>query len=109
MMEEQEVLHRFWGLRREALYIWIERGWVVPERSRDGYRFREIDIARIRLIREFSSELALNDDTLEVVLPLLDQLHGLRHQLRRLADAVNAQPEAVRRSIAATMAEADHQ
>lgn len=104
MMEEKEILARFMGLRRETLHVWVERGWVMPERGRGGYRFREIDIARVGLIYEFSTDLELDEDAMDVILPLLDQVHGLRHQLRCLADAVNAQPEDVRRRIAQTLA-----
>ncbi len=100
MMEEKEILGHFIGLRREMLRIWIERGWVMPEHHQRGYQFREIDVARVGLIYEFSSELELDEDAMEVILPLLDQVHGLRHQLRRLADAVSAEPEDVRRRIA---------
>ncbi len=104
MMDEKEILGRFMNLRRGTLRVWIERGWVSPERRRDGYLFREIDVARVGLIYEFSTELELDEETMEVVLPLLDQVHGLRHQLRCLADAVSAQPEDVRRRIAMALA-----
>jgi len=109
MMEEKEILGRFMGLRRETLRVWIERGWVMPERSdRGGYRFHEIDVARVGLIYEFSTKLELDEDAMDVILPLLDQVHGLRHQLRRLADAVSAQPEDVRQSIARTVAKSEN-
>ena len=101
MMNERDVIGRFHGLGRKTLMVWIERGWLTPQRGRRGYRFREIDLARIRLIREFSREMALDDNALDVVLPLLDQVHGLRHRLRCLADAVSAEPADVRRRIAA--------
>ncbi len=104
MMGEQEILGQYVGLRRETLHIWIEQGWVIPERDRDGYRFREIDVARVGLIFEFSTVLELSDDAMEVILPLLDQVHGLRHQLRCLAEAVSNQPEEVRQSIARLLA-----
>jgi chaperone modulatory protein CbpM len=107
MLSEQEVLRHFAGLRVETLHVWIERGWLTPGRDRGGYSFREIDVARVRLIREFSSELDIGDDAMDVILPLLDQLHGLRRQLHRLADAVNAQPEEVRHRVAALLAEED--
>ncbi len=104
MMGEKEILGRFTGFRCETLHIWVERGWVMPERSdRGDYRFREIDVARVGLIYEFSTELELDEDAMDVILPLLDQVHGLRHQLRCLAEAVSAQPENVRRRIARTL------
>lgn len=99
MRDETEILGLVSGLRRETLHLWIERGWLAPARGGEGYRFREIDLARLRLIHEFSTELALDDEALDVVLPLLDQLHGLRRELQRLAGAVDAQPEEVRARI----------
>jgi len=103
MMEEKEILDCFMGLRRETLHVWVKRGWVMPERGRGGYQFREIDVARVGLLYDFSTELELDEDAMDVILPLLDQVHGLRHQLRCLADAVNAQPEDVRHRIALTL------
>jgi chaperone modulatory protein CbpM len=107
MRDEEEILATFSDLRRETLLVWIDRGWIVPQRSRNGYRFQEIDVARIRLIQEFRTELEFDDEALDVILPLLDQVHGLRWELRRLADAVKAQPDHIRKGIAATLAETD--
>jgi chaperone modulatory protein CbpM len=103
MRSETEVLAAFAGLRRETLHVWMERGWVAPVRDGNVYRFREIDVARIRLIEEFRTDLDIGDDAMDVVLPLLDQVHGLRRELRRLADAVSAQPEDIRRRIAGAL------
>lgn len=96
MMEKKEFLSRYTDLQRETLHVWIERGWAMPERDRVGYCFHEIDVARVGLIYEFSTDLELDEDASGIVLPLLDQVHGLRHQLRCLADAVNTQPQDVR-------------
>ena len=103
MIDEDEVLARFGEVRRETLYLWIERGWVTPERKGSSFRFREIDVARVRLISEFRTDLELDTDALDVILPLLDQVHGLRAEIRRLADAVNQEPDEVRRRIARTL------
>jgi len=107
MLSEQEVIGHFAGLRVETLRVWIERGWLMPRRDGGAYRFREIDVARVRLIREFSADLDIGEDAIDVILPLLDQVHGLRRQLHRLAAAVNAQPEEIRRGIAALLADED--
>jgi chaperone modulatory protein CbpM len=99
MITEREFLHAVAGIRRDRLHIWIERGWLAPGRGEGGWIFREIDIARARLIRELSEDLDIGEDALDVVLPLLDQVHGLRRELRRLADAIDAQPEEIRAGI----------
>ncbi len=103
MRNEAEILRSFSRLHRETLLMWIERGWLAPQKDREGYRFQEVDVARIRLIHEFRFELDIDDDALDVILPLLDQVHGLRHELRRLGNAINAQPEDVRKRIAAVL------
>jgi chaperone modulatory protein CbpM len=103
MISEKEIVDRFADLRHETLSVWIKRGWVTPERGQIGYRFSEVDTARVGLIYEFSTDLEFDEDMLDVVLPLLDQVHGLRDQLRRLADAVHAQPDDVRERIARAM------
>ncbi len=105
MVNEYDVVGRFSGLHLKTLKIWIKRGWVTPTTDPDGYHFQEIDVARVGLIYDFSNDLQLDDDTVDVLLPLLDQVHGLRNQLRRLAQAVDAQPEEVRRRIAQTLAD----
>ena len=99
MLSEQEFLSAFAELQRDTLYVWIERGWLSPVRDGGAWRFREIDVARVRLIRELNEELDLTADALDVVLPLLDQVHGLRRELRRLADAVDTQPPEIRNRI----------
>jgi len=109
MMGEEEIINCHVGLRRETLHVWVERGWVMPEHSdRLGYRFREIDVARVGLIYEFMTELELDEGAMEVVLPLLDQVHGLRRQLWRLADAVSEQPNEVRNRIAQAVAKSEN-
>ena len=99
MLSEQEFLSAFAELQRDTLYVWIERGWLSPVRDGGAWRFREIDVARVRLIRELNEELDLTADALDVVLQLLDQVHGLRRELRRLADAVDTQPPEIRNRI----------
>ena len=72
------------GLQEQTLEIWIERQWLIPEESQVGANFSDRDIARARLIRELTADLGVNDEGVDVILHLMDQLHGLR---RALADA----------------------
>lgn len=99
MRNEDEILSEFSEIRKDTLHVWIEKGWLSPKRGRRGYQFQEIDVARLRLISEFRSDLELNEDALDVILPLIDQVHGLRRELRRLVEAINAQPASVRSKI----------
>lgn len=105
MIEEKDVLGRFADIRRETLYLWIERGWIAPQRDGDRFRFRDIDVARLEMIREFRMTFELNEDALDVVLPLLDQVHGLRRQMKRLAEAVSREPADVKARIGAALSE----
>lgn len=108
MINENDLLETIVGLQRDTLHFWVERGWVLPEKNERGrYRFHEIDVARVGLIYEFSIELDLNDDAMDVILPLIDQVYGLRRQLKSLADAVNTQPENVRKQIIDAIASPD--
>jgi len=85
---------------RVELSSWIERGWVVPERRGRGEPlFSELDIARVCLICDLRHDLLVEEETVPLVLSLLDQVYTLRRQMHALTDAVGQQPEDVRRAI----------
>ncbi|MEA2738478.1 MAG: chaperone modulatory protein CbpM, partial [Acetobacteraceae bacterium] len=65
--------------------------------------FQEIDVARVRLIRDFSTTMEVPEETMPLVLSLLDQVYTLRGQMRAVARAVEGQPEAVRAAILAAI------
>ncbi|MBV9554755.1 MAG: hypothetical protein JO032_18380, partial [Alphaproteobacteria bacterium] len=83
-----EVLGRLAGLERHELARWVENRWVLPERHGERWVFHEVDVARVELIFDISRDMAVDDEAMELVLGLLDQLYGLRRQMRRLCDAV---------------------
>lgn len=87
-------------LTADELLTWIERGWVRPEGAVERYYFSEVDAARCRLIDEMKRECAIADDTIPVILSLLDEVYGLRHRLKTLLRAVERQPNATRDAIA---------
>jgi chaperone modulatory protein CbpM len=88
------------GCSTEELRVWIERRWVLPARDSEGaYMFSEADIARVRLIAELKGDLAIDDEAIEVVLPLLDQVYGLRRQLKAVLAAVADLPEEQREKV----------
>ena len=93
------VVRMIGGVKTAELRYWIEEGWIRPERDRGEYIFREIDVARARLIQELRRELAIDREAVPVVLNLLDQLYGMRRRLRAVNEAIAAQPPAVRRTL----------
>ena len=90
------------GLRPQDLERWIVNEWVRPDGSAGAYLFHEIDVARVRLIRELCDEMKVDEDALPIVLSLLDQLYALRRQMRELGAAIDRTvSEDVRRSLVA--------
>ena len=99
MLSEQEIIPLIKGLRRKDLTEWMELGLVRPQRHEGRRVYREVDVARLRLIVEIRDEMKVERETIPLVLSLIDQVHGLRHELHRLAAAVETQPRDVRASV----------
>ncbi len=77
------------GLDRTALERWIDAALVRPDGEPGAWRFRDIDVARVRLIMELRQEMRVEERTLPLVLSLLDQLYDARRVLRRLGAGVD--------------------
>ena len=97
------VVALFSDVAEPELTMWVERGWVRPDLGDTGLVFHEIDVARVRLIRDLRGAMGIEDDTISLVLSLLDQVYELRGGLRSVMRAVEAQPEAVRAAVLAAM------
>jgi chaperone modulatory protein CbpM len=82
---------------------WVERGWVLPEQESGELVFQEIDVARVRLIRDLRSRMALEEDSIPVVLSLMDQVYELRGRLRSVLHALEGEPQAVREKLIAAL------
>lgn len=98
---ESQVIAELTPLTRRRLRLWVRQGWIIPARSSGsgGPYFDERDVARLRLVCQLKDEMNLNDDALPVVLSLLDQLYGVRRELRALTQAVERQPDPVRSQV----------
>ena len=72
------------GVRIEMLDFWIEQQWLVPAQTAGGVAFSDVDLARACFIRDLKADLGVNDEGIDVVLHLVDQLHGLRRALEQL-------------------------
>ena len=82
-MNKQDFLTRS-GLQVQTLEFWLEQRWLIPEETSAGMNFSDIDVARARLIQDLKSDFGVNDEGVDVVLHLMDKLHGLRRALAQL-------------------------
>jgi len=99
MMQITAVAALFSDLPEIELTGWVERGWVLPEADDSGWVFHEIDVARVRLIYDLRHDMDVTEETMPLVLSLLDQMYELRGRLRAVLQAVEAQPADVRQAI----------
>src|SRR5258708_10532907 len=57
---------------------------ACPDQPSAGMNFSEMDVARAHLIRDLKADFGANDEGVDVILHLVDQLHGLRRALAQL-------------------------
>jgi chaperone modulatory protein CbpM len=102
-MDIVAVATLFADVTRAELVTWVERGWVTPDSGERGLEFREIDVARVRLIRDLRLGMEVGEEAMPLVLSLLDQVYELRSRLKSVLHAVEAQPRDVQSAVLAAM------
>jgi chaperone modulatory protein CbpM len=70
----------------ETLRAWAAAGWISIEEGEVGGPLSEADEARCNLICDLKHDIGVNDEGIDVILNLLDQIHGLRRALRETLD-----------------------
>ncbi len=98
-MRIEAVIALVGDLEAPELLSWVDRGWVRPDSAGNLWEFHEIDIARVRLIRELRRDLDVGEEAIPVVLSLLDQVYDLRAALARVRAAIAAQPAELRAAV----------
>ena len=98
MLSEREVIARVERLTVTRLRVWVSQGWIRPA-DRDAQGYSEADIARAALICNLEDELGFAEEDVPVLLNLIDQIHGLRSELRVLIEALDELPEDVRTTV----------
>ncbi len=96
MIDETELIAVTRRLEVRVLHEWIDMGLVTPQRGEAGYLFDEMDVARVNLVCDLSFDMGVGQESLPIILSLIDQLHRARHSLRAFAAAIEAQPESVK-------------
>lgn len=82
-ISKQEFLVRA-SLDQATLEAWVTEEWLIPGGSADEPAFTDADVARAALIRDLRHDLDVNDAGIDVILGLIDQVHGLRRTLAEL-------------------------
>jgi chaperone modulatory protein CbpM len=83
IMTKQEFLTHA-GLKVQTLELWLDQQWLIPDQASADMTFSETDVARAHLIRDLKSDFGVNDEGVDVILHLVDQLHGLRGAFEQL-------------------------
>ncbi|MFV0359334.1 MerR family transcriptional regulator [Tropicimonas sp.] len=96
---EKETVETVGGLTKRRLTSYVSADLVRPAHSDAGPRYTGMDLARLELICELSDTFGMQDEALELVMSLLDQLHGMRAEMRALASALDREPDEVRARI----------
>jgi chaperone modulatory protein CbpM len=80
MITEREFLERT-HLDSGTLEIWIRESWISPDCTAPERAYTDMDLARAGLIHDLKHNMGVNDEGLDVILHLIDQMHGLRKAL----------------------------
>jgi chaperone modulatory protein CbpM len=98
MLSEREVVARVRHLTVTRLRVWVQQGWIRPADA-PTQGFSEADIARAALICDLEDQLGFTEEDVPVLLNLIDQIHGLRSELKGLLDVLDDMPEDVRATV----------
>ena len=95
MLSEKDLLARVQTLTVTRLRVWVAQGWIKPADAA-AQSYSEADLARAALICNLEDELGFAEEDVPVLLNLIDQIHGLRAELRGLLATLDELPPEVR-------------
>ncbi|WP_170479359.1 hypothetical protein [Ruegeria arenilitoris] len=98
-LTEDELLGAIARLTSDRLSEYLAAEIVIPEQSEQGLVYQTIDVARLELACELHDQYDMESDALSMMISLIDQMHCLRAELREVLNAVDAQPEPVRKKM----------
>ncbi|MEZ2224599.1 chaperone modulator CbpM [Rhizobium sp. RCC_161_2] len=101
-MDDHEFCQRL-EIELTELEQWIGEGWLAPQFDEHKRRFRDADLARARLILDLAHGMGVNQAGIDVIMDLVDQLHGLRIVMRDLILAVSKEDAAVKHRLRAAL------
>ena len=83
IMNKQEFLTSA-GVQVQTLEFWLDQRWLIPDQTSAEMAFSDADVARAHLIHDLKRDFGVNDEGVDVILHLVDQLHGLRGAFEQL-------------------------
>ena len=89
IMNKQEFLTSA-GLQVQTLEFWLDQHWLIPDQTSAEMTFSDADVARAHLILDLKSDFGVNDEGVDVILHLVDQIHGLRGAFEQLHRDIKA-------------------
>jgi chaperone modulatory protein CbpM len=98
MLSERDIVAKVQHLTVTRLRVWVRQGWIRPA-AKAKHRFSEADMARAALIRDLEDKLGFEEEQIPVLLNLIDQIHGLRSELKAMLEALDELPEDVRATV----------
>ena len=98
MLTERDLLSRVQRLTVTRLRVWVAQGWIKPADAM-AQAYSEADLARAVLICNLEDELGFDEEDVPVLLNLIDQIHGLRAELKGLLDALEDLPPELRTTV----------
>ena len=98
MLSERDLLARVERLTVTRLRVWVAEGWIKPADAA-APSYSDADLARAALICNLEDELGFAEEDVPVLLNLIDQIHGLRTELKVLLDALEDLPPDLRATV----------
>jgi MerR family transcriptional regulator/heat shock protein HspR len=92
------------GMHPQTLRIYESKGLVAPQRTAGNTRlYSDVDLERLRVIQQLTTELGLNLAGVEHVIRLEEQIRRMRRTMERLEREMRDQIADVRRQYAAEL------
>ena len=71
------------GVSPETIHYYIDEEWITPA-DQELLILDEEDIARIDLIEEMKENFDVNDESLAIILHLIDRINLLQYRLKKM-------------------------
>ncbi len=95
-LTEKQLIETVARLTSDRLTEYLAAEIVIPEQSEQGLVYQKLDVARLELACELHEQYEMEAEALSMMISLIDQVHGLRAELREVLNAVETQPDPVR-------------